>query len=152
MKITKRLHHRPPYLMIDQVIEHTKNSLTTSKICKLSEGFIQGHFPNAPVVPGAMIQEMCTQSAGLLISEYYAPVDDYDSEKTKGHALGVLRKVSNARYLGITKPEKEIIIKTKLMNQVDNLFEFQSRVFQEDKTVAKLEFQLVNISDSHLTA
>ncbi len=151
MNITKRLHHRAPYLMVDQVIEHDELFIQTSKTCKLSDHFIQGHFPNAPVVPGAMIQEMCTQSAGLIIAEYYSPVEDYNSEETKGYALGVLRKVMNAKYTAITKPEKEIIIKTKLTHHVDNLFEFQSQVYQEEKLVAKLNYQLVNISDSHLT-
>jgi 3-hydroxyacyl-[acyl-carrier-protein] dehydratase len=72
--IEQKLHHRSPYLMIDKIIDSSTDMIRTQKIPNLNEFYLQGHFPNSPVVPGAMMQEMTTQSAGLLITLFHSPV------------------------------------------------------------------------------
>jgi 3-hydroxyacyl-[acyl-carrier-protein] dehydratase len=148
--IKKLLHHREPYLMIDAVIESSPKSIHTIKIHTGNEPHIQGHFPNAPVVPGAMLQELCTQSAGVLMTKYYSPVEDYNSETTKGWAIGVLNKVQNAKYLAIVKPGKEITAKIDLIGRESNLFKFKASVFQRGELKAKLSFNLMITSDEIL--
>lgn len=150
IQIKKLLHHREPYLMVSQVDEIDKEFIECSKVFTGKEFFIAGHFPGAPVVPGAMLQEFCTQSAGILLTKFYSGVTDYDSEKTKGHAIGVLNKVEYAKYLEIVKPEKPIQCKVKLLEQNGILFKFAAKVFQDNKLKAKLRFNLVNISDEYL--
>ena len=83
--IQKLLHHRDPYLLIDEVLEISETGITSIKTVNLENDFyLKGHFPNAPVVPGAMMQEMTTQSAGLLMTHFFSPIKNYDSESTKG--------------------------------------------------------------------
>jgi 3-hydroxyacyl-[acyl-carrier-protein] dehydratase len=149
-EITKLLHHRPPYLLVSEVIEHSKTSIETIKSFSGDEFFLQGHFPGAPIVPGAMIQEFCTQSAGILLTKYHCPVENYDSETTKGHAIGVLNKVEFAKYLSIVKPMSSINAKIELISSESNLFKFKAKVFQDGTLKAKLLFNLVNISDDYL--
>jgi 3-hydroxyacyl-[acyl-carrier-protein] dehydratase len=150
MNILKRLHHRAPYLMIDEVVSHNKNALHAKKVVKLSEGFIQGHFPGAPIVPGAMMQEMTTQAAGLLLAEHYSPVEDYDSEKTKGYALGVLRAIHKAKYKHFARPNEELNIYVHLLDQLEQSFYFQAHIEVLGKKIMFNEFTLVNISDEWL--
>lgn len=150
INIQKRLHHRPPYLMVDEVIEHSNTKIHARKNNSLKDEYIKGHFPNAMVVPGAMMQEMATQTAGLLIAEYYSPVSDYDSEKTKGHALGVLRAVHHAKYKKFVKPNQTLDIKVELVEHLDNLFRFKAHIEVENALAASLEFSLINISDEQL--
>lgn len=149
-EITKLLHHRAPYLLVSSVIEHSKSNIETTKSFSGDEFFLQGHFPGAPIVPGAMIQEFCTQSAGILLTKYHCPVEDYDSEVTKGHAIGVLNKVEFAKYLSIVKPVSPINAKIELISSESNLFKFKAKVFQDGTLKAKLLFNLVNISDDYL--
>jgi 3-hydroxyacyl-[acyl-carrier-protein] dehydratase len=149
-EITKLLHHRPPYLLVSEVVEHSKTSIETIKSFSGDEFFLQGHFPGAPIVPGAMIQEFCTQSAGILLTKYHCPVENYDSETTKGHAIGVLNKVEFAKYLSIVKPMSSINAKIELISSESNLFKFKAKVFQDGTLKAKLLFNLVNISDDYL--
>jgi 3-hydroxyacyl-[acyl-carrier-protein] dehydratase len=150
-EIKKLLHHREPYLMVSNVIDESKFSIHTECVHRGDESHLQGHFPDAPIVPGAMIQEICTQSAGLLITKYHSPVSDYDSEKTKGWALGVLNKVEYAKFLEIVKTDLPIEAKIELVENIGSLFKFSARVSQGGKLKAKLKFNLVNISDSYLT-
>lgn len=148
--IKKRLHHRPPYLFLDEVMAHNDRSIHVKKFNSMSDNYLQGHFPNAPVIPGAMMQEMTTQAAGLLITEHYSPVPDYDSEKTKGHALGVLRSIHQAKYKKFVKPQDTLDIKVELIDHIDNLFHFKGKIEVNGEVVMSNEFSLVNISDEHL--
>lgn len=148
-EIKTLLHHREPYLLVDKVIEINKIQIHT-QMNMLNHPITPGHFPGAPIVPGAMLQEMSTQSAGILLTKHYAPVENYHSEQTKGYAIGVLREVKNARYYGMTRPEKIIDIKVDLVDFKRNRFELVSRVYQDEELRAEISFQLVNIPDAML--
>ena len=149
-EIKTLLHHREPYLLVDKVLEINPHKIKTQKIHTGSEFYIQGHFPGAPVVPGAMQQEMCTQAAGLLLTKYHAPVQNYDSEVTKGWAIGVLNKVESAKYLSIVKPDTAIDIEVELLESFENLFKFRAKVSQRGELKSKMRFNLMNISDQYL--
>lgn len=150
INILKRLHHRPPYLMIDKVLEASKESLLALKIPSQNEFYLQGHFPGTPVVPGAMMQEMTTQAAGLLITEFYSPVEDYDSEQTKGYALGVLRAVHNSRFKSFARPGEKLLISVSLVDRVESSFRFNGKIETQDRKIMTNEFTLVNISEDQL--
>ncbi len=144
------LHHREPYLMVDRIDVLTAQTVTGVKVHRGDEAHLAGHFPGAPVVPGAMLQELCTQSAGALITKYYAPVEIYDSEQTKGHALGVVSKVAYAKYMGIVKPQREVFAEVDFIERLGPLFKFKAKVLQDGRVKAKLMFSLINLSDEHL--
>ena len=150
LDIQKRLHHRPPYLLIQKVIEHSATQLSALFTPSGEEFFLQGHFPGTPVVPGAIMQEMTTQAAGLLITEHHSPLPDYDSEKTKGWALGVLRAVHSAKYKSFARPGDQMMIKVELIDQIENIFRFKAKITVIDKVIMHNEFSLVNIEESKL--
>jgi 3-hydroxyacyl-[acyl-carrier-protein] dehydratase len=150
INISKRLHHRKPYLLIDEVIEHSNMMIHARSIPAMEDYYLQGHFPGAPVVPGAMMQEMTTQAAGLLIAEYYSPVPDYDSSKTQGHALGVLRTIHHAKYKSFARPQDILSIKVELIQVIENSFRFKASIEIGDNKIMFNEFTLVNISDEKL--
>ncbi|MGC6455425.1 MAG: 3-hydroxyacyl-ACP dehydratase FabZ family protein [Coraliomargaritaceae bacterium] len=144
------LHHREPYLMVDRVDKLTESSICGVKLHRGDESYLEGHFPGAPVVPGAMLQELCTQSASVLLTRFYSGVINYDSERTQGHAIGVLSKVGHAKYYSLVKPEGELFAQVDLIEHIGNLFKFRARVEHEGQLKAKLQFSLMNLSDTHL--
>ncbi len=150
INLQKRLHHRAPYLLLDEVVEHSEKMIHAKKVCRMEEHFMQGHFPGAPIVPGAMLQEMTTQAAGALLAEHYSPVEDYDSEKTLGHALGVLRAIHHSKFKQFARPGDILDIKVELIQHLENSFRFQGSVEIGGKKIMFNEFSLVNISDEKL--
>lgn len=149
-EISTLLHHRSPYLLIDEVIEVNKDSIHAVAKPTMNDFYLQGHFPGAPIVPGAMMQEMTTQAAGILLTKFYSPVENYHSNITKGYALGVLRAIHMAKYKSMAKPNQRLHIKVSLTDQVENSFRFKAFIEIEDKKIMQNEFTLVNISDEPL--
>ena len=94
------LHHRDPYLLVDRIVSISATEIVTEKTVTGQEFFLQGHFPGAPIFPGAMMQELTTQSAGILIAAMYNPMQEYNTQDPlfNEYALGVLVTVKQARY------------------------------------------------------
>lgn len=67
-QIHEILPHRYPFLMVDRVTSFDKESKTMVAIKNVSmnEHFFQGHFPEAPVMPGVLILEAMAQAGGIL--------------------------------------------------------------------------------------
>ena len=146
------LHHRKPYLMLDKVIEISPNQIYTTKTASMDDYYASGHFPGATVVPGAVMHEMCTQSAGVLIAKFYNPMEgDYNTEDPfhNKFALGVLKKMEGAKFHNFAKPEDELHIKVTLIEHLENLFKFKAEIQKKDAAefnkVMQCRFTLCNI-------
>jgi 3-hydroxyacyl-[acyl-carrier-protein] dehydratase len=149
-KITKRLHHRSPYLFIDDIIEASQEFIHVIKTPHIEEFYLKGHFPGTPIVPGAIMQEMTTQAGGLLITEFYSPEPDYDSEATKGHALGVLRSIHSAKYRKFARPGDVLHIKATLLMKLETSFRFKAHIEVNGEKIMMNEFTLVNLTEDQL--
>ncbi len=147
------LHHRAPYLMVDAIQSISDSEIVTSRRVTGEEYFLQGHFPGAPVVPGAMMQEMTTQSAGILIAARYNPMPEYNTHDPhfNEYALGVLVKVEQARFKGFARPGDQLEIRVNLNERLSGIFDFRATIAVGDKVIMRNRFQLTNIESSVLT-
>src|ERR1700719_2854394 len=85
--IQKILPHRPPFLMVDNILEIERlKRIVGLKSVSINESFFQGHFPGKPILPGVLIIEAMAQTGGLLLLQevperenkllYFVAVDD----------------------------------------------------------------------------
>ncbi len=150
--ITGYLHHRKPYLLVDAIKSILDDSIETTATVPADAFFITGHFPGAPILPGAMMQEMTTQSAGALIAANHNPMKEFNTENPffNQQALGVLVKVSRARYRGFARPGDNLQIHVHLQEHVGDLFDFVGRIMLGNETIYSNAFQLTNIPSSVL--
>jgi 3-hydroxymyristoyl/3-hydroxydecanoyl-(acyl carrier protein) dehydratases len=65
-KIREYLPHRYPFLLVDRVVDITENGIVGYKNVSINEEFLQGHFPNYPIMPGVLIVEALAQISGIL--------------------------------------------------------------------------------------
>ncbi len=66
--ICKIIPQRPPFLMLDKVVDLDieKKKVTCQKCLSANEGFFVGHFPNHPIMPGVLMVEAMAQAASII--------------------------------------------------------------------------------------
>ncbi len=152
-RVEDYLHHRPPYLLVETIESLDERQIVTAATIREDAFYISGHFPGAPILPGAMMQEMTTQSAGILIAACYNPMQSFDTHDPfhNEFALGVLVRVKDARYRGFVRPGERVTVTVQLREIVSNMFEFAGKVQTGDaRTVMRNVFQLTNIPSATL--
>lgn len=151
-KIEDYLHHRAPYLLVNEIVQIEDQQIQTRHAVSEESLFIAGHFPGAPIMPGAMMQELSTQSAGVLIAANFNPMETFDTHDPffNEYALGVLVKVKQARYRGFARPGDVLDVQVKLDEQLSDVFDFSCTIRCGNSTIMQNRFQLMNIKSSKL--
>ena len=88
--INKRIKQRPPFQMIERVIDWTPGESATGikNVC-INEPYFMGHFPDAPIMPGVLIIEACAQLSSLV----------FDTDASNPDVIYVLLKVDNFKFV-----------------------------------------------------
>ncbi len=70
-KVKEILPHRYPFLFVDKILEIDieKKTILGQKNVTNNELFFQGHFPEAPIMPGVLILEALAQTGGILVHQ-----------------------------------------------------------------------------------
>jgi 3-hydroxyacyl-[acyl-carrier-protein] dehydratase len=149
--VEEYVHHRAPYLLVDRIVTCTPTEVVTEHRVG-DEFFLPGHFPGAPIFPGAMMQELSTQSAGVLIAAHFNPMPVYNTADPffNEYALGVLVRVSGARYRSFARPGDTLVCRVELVERVDQLFDFRGSITVNSKQIMRNSFQLTNIKSAEL--
>ncbi|MFL6468242.1 MAG: 3-hydroxyacyl-ACP dehydratase FabZ [Pyrinomonadaceae bacterium] len=74
--ILQILPHRPPFLLVDTVIElEPLKRIVGIKQVTINEPFFQGHFPGMPVMPGVLQIEALAQVGAILALREFSDAD-----------------------------------------------------------------------------
>lgn len=77
LEINKRIKQRPPFQMIERVLELEPNvSAKGLKNISVNEPYFAGHFPDTPIMPGVLLIESAVQLCSLVISSEENSNDD----------------------------------------------------------------------------
>jgi len=101
-EIERLLPHREPMLLIDKLIDIVPLKSATAIVnVKKTSFFVQGHFPNQPVMPGVLIVEAFGQAAAALTAHGIDP-------KEYKNKLVYLMSVDKARFRNPVLPDCEL--------------------------------------------
>src|SRR5262245_63989612 len=84
-RLIRQIPSQYPFVLVDRVLEHDPGGrLVAVKNVTGSEEFFEGHFPEAPVMPGVLIMESLAQAAGIWLLH-----DAPDPGRLEAHVAGI---------------------------------------------------------------
>ena len=124
------LPHREPMLLIDKLtkIEHLK-SATAIMYVKKNGFYVQGHFPNQPVMPGVLIVEAFGQAAAALTA-HGIDAKEYENK------LVFLMGVDKARFRNPVIPDCELHLEIEAIRSHGRVWKYKGDAFVKDLKMA----------------
>jgi len=104
--IMKLLPHRPPFLLIDKILELSDQHVVGLKSVTMNEEFFVGHFPGEPVMPGVLQIEAMAQTGGILLLETVPEPEKY---------LTLFLKIEEVKFRNIVVPGDTLIFRLDLL-------------------------------------
>ncbi len=91
--IMRMLPHRPPFLLVDKILEMGKDYVVGVKNVTMNEPFFVGHFPKEPVMPGVLLIEAMAQTGGILVLSQVENPEEFSTYFAKIDSVKFKRKV-----------------------------------------------------------
>ena len=108
-QIMDMLPHRPPFLLVDKILELTESHVVGLKNVTMNEPFFQGHFPGAPVFPGVLQIEAMAQAGGVLVLSTVPDPENY---------LTFFIKIDNVKFKRPVYPGDTLIFNIELITPI----------------------------------
>ena len=133
-KIESLLPHRKPMLLIDKLVNiiHLKSATAIMNVKK--DGFyVQGHFPDQPVMPGVLIVEAFGQAAAALTAYGIDP-------KEYANKLVYLMGVDKARFRNPVIPDCELHLEIVAIRSHGRVWKYKGIAKVDGKKMADAEW------------
>lgn len=124
--------HREPMLLLDQVQLDAEGQSSGAYTVRGDEYFLQGHFPDHPVVPGVILCEIIAQTAGVLVAE----------ELKKG-LLSLFTGMEQVRFRRMVRPGDTIHTTCSMIRASGSLIKIRGEARVEGQVCAEGVFLLM---------
>jgi 3-hydroxyacyl-[acyl-carrier-protein] dehydratase len=130
--ILANIPQRDPFLFIENIVERSEDSITTSKLLTGKEDFFKGHFPGRPVFPGVLMCEAVFQTGALLMA-------------LKGQGAGntktaVVSRIQSTKFKNMAKPGDLLHITVDFVESLANAAYMKGKITANEKTIMSIEF------------
>ena len=130
-QIMDTLPHRPPFLLVDKVLELSDSKVVGLKNVTMNEPFFEGHFPGKPVMPGVLQIEAMAQVGGILVLNTVPDPENY---------LTYFMKIDKVKFKNKVLPGDTLIFDLELISPIRRgICHMFGRAFVGDKIVMEGE-------------
>jgi len=133
-EISNLLPHREPMLLIDELIDIKHlHSATAIMYVKKNAFYVNGHFPNNPVMPGVLIVEAFGQAAAALTA-HGIDKNEYENK------LVFLMSVEKARFRNPVIPDCKLELKIEAIRSHGRVWKYKGEAFVDGKRMADAQW------------
>ena len=133
-QIANLLPHREPMLLIDELHNIEKLSSATAIVyVKRDSFFVQGHFPDNPVMPGVLIVEAFGQAAAALTA-HGLDKETYDNK------LVFLMGIEKARFRNPVIPDCKLELNIEATRSHGRVWKYKGEAFVEGKRMSDAQW------------
>ena len=134
LDIANLLPHREPMLLIDELQDiKSLKSATAIMNVKKSAFYVDGHFPDNPVLPGVLIVEAFGQAAAALTAH---GIDKKEYE----NKLVFLMSVEKARFRNPVIPDCKLELKIEAIRSHGRVWKYKGEAYVEGKRMADAQW------------
>jgi len=107
--IKRMLPHRPPFLLIDKIVDISDEHVVGVKNVTINESFFVGHFPDEPVMPAVLQIEAMAQTGGILVLRSTPDPENYST---------YFLKIEEAKFRNKVVPGDTMVFYLKLVSPI----------------------------------
>ncbi|MBW1841231.1 MAG: 3-hydroxyacyl-ACP dehydratase FabZ [Deltaproteobacteria bacterium] len=132
LKIMDVLQHRYPFILIDRILELVPGEKAVAlKNVTINEPFFQGHFPNAPIMPGVLIVEAMGQTGVVLAHESRPEKSQVD--------IAYFMGMDKVRFRKPVVPGDQLILELRILRRRAKVFKMSGTARVDETLVAEAE-------------
>ena len=129
-EIIDLLPHRDPMLLIEELYDIKKLSSAKAVVnVKKDSFFVNGHFPDNPVMPGVLIVESFGQAAAALTAHGL-------DRSTYENKLVFLMGVEKARFRNPVIPDCKLILEIEAIRSHGRVWKYKGEAFVDEIKIA----------------
>ena len=129
-QIESLVPHRDPMLLIDELYNIKKLFSATAIVnVKRDSFFVNGHFPENPVMPGVLIVESFGQAAAALTAHGL-------DKSTYENKLVFLMGIEKARFRNPVIPDCKLELKIEAIRSHGRVWKYKGEAFVDNKKMA----------------
>lgn len=128
--IEQAIPHRAPMLLVDEIVTQNEKEIHCRKSFAEGDFFVQGHFPDYPLVPGVILCETALQSGAILLSKMTPSTG----------AVPVATRLDGVKFKQMVRPGDTIDIQVTLKDVVSTAYFLSGKITVGGKLAARLDF------------
>jgi 3-hydroxyacyl-[acyl-carrier-protein] dehydratase len=128
-EIKAAIPHREPMLLVDEVLERSDQHLVCRRYFREGEFFVQGHYPEYPLVPGVILCEAAMQAGAILLSGLCSQ-----------QGIPVAARLNDVKFRRMVHPGDTIEVRVEIADRSTNVYVMKARVLLEETLAMRCEF------------
>jgi len=128
-QILAAIPHRPPMLLLDEIVEWEEKRIVCQKKFQPDEWFFQGHYPDFPIVPGVILCEAAMQAGAVLLSKHEL-----------GEGLPVAGRLNDVKFKRMIRPGDTVLLESVLDERMGDAFFLSGKITLDTRPAATLNY------------